>query len=194
MKNKLIAAAALAALALAPCASAQIKEGVVVVGESEAIVTVVKVDRKARTVTFRGPQGREVTMNIPPEAQNFDKVKKGARVQVRYFESVAVALSKGGVASVSKDQKVRLAPKGATPGGVVVNTLQISATVEALDRTRRTISVRGPQGNEREFQVAPDIKLEEIQLGDLVTVVYAEALSLEMLPKETKAEKSAKPK
>jgi len=155
-------------------------------------VTVVSVNRKARTVTVRGPKWRTVTINVPPEAQNLDQVKKGSRFQVRYVESVAVAVSKGGVASASKDRTVRLAPKGATPGGVVVNTMQISATVEALDRTRRTIAVRGPKGNELEFQVAPDVKLEGIQLGDLVTVVYAEALALQMLPKETKAAKSAK--
>ena len=194
MKSKFIAAAAFATLALAPCASAQVKDGVVVVVETEAVVTVVSVNRKARTVTVRGPKGRTVTINVPPEAQNLDQVKKGSRFQVRYVESVAVALSKGGVASASKDQAVRLAPKGATPGGIVVNTMQISATVEALDRTRRTIAVRGPKGNELEFQVAPDVKLEGIQLGDLVTVVYAEALAMQMLPKESKAAKSAKPK
>jgi len=72
--------------------------------------------------------------------------------------------------------------------------MQISATVEALDRTRRTIAVRGPKGNELEFQVAPEVKLEGIQLGDLVTVVYAEALAMQMLPKESPAAKSAKPK
>ena len=193
MKHSLIAAAAFATLVLAPYAGAQIKDGVVVVGESEAVVTVVSVDRKARTVTLRGPKGRTVTMNVPPEAQNLDKVKKGSRFQVRYVESVAVAVSKGGVASASTDRTVRLAPKGATPGGVVVNTMQISATVEALDRTRRTIAVKGPKGKELEFQVAPDVQLEAIQLGDLVTVVYAEALAMQMLPKESKAAKSAKP-
>jgi len=194
MKSSLIAAAAFATLALAPCASAQVQRGAVVVGESEAVVTVVSVDRKARTVTVRGPQGRTVTINVPPEAQNLDQVKKGSRFQVRYVESVAVALSKGGAASASTDQTVRLAPKGGTPGGIVVNTMQISATVEALDRARRTIAVRGPQGNELEFQVAPEVQLEGIQLGDLVTVVYAEALAMQMLPKESKAAKSAKPK
>jgi Cu/Ag efflux protein CusF len=194
MKSILVAVTAFAALALAPCASAQLQGGAVVVGESEAVVTVVSIDRKARTVTLRGPQGRTLTMNVPPEAQNLDKVKKGSRFQVRYVESVAVALSKGGVASASTDRTVRLAPKGATPGGYVVNTLQISATVEALDRTRRTIAVRGPQGNELEFQVAPEVQMEGIQLGDLVTVVYANALALQMLPKESKAAaKSAKP-
>jgi len=75
MKSSLIAAAAFATLALAPCASAQVQRGAVVVGESEAVVTVVSVDRKARTVTVRGPQGRTVTINVPPEAQNLDQVK-----------------------------------------------------------------------------------------------------------------------
>ena len=194
MKSTLIAAAALATLALAPCAGAQVQAGALVVGESEAVVTVVSVDRKARTVVVQGPQGRKVTLNVPPEAQNLDQVKKGSRFQVRYVESVAVALSKGGAASASAGRTVRLAPKGGTPGGVAVSTMQVSATVEALDRTRRTIAVEGPQGNVFEFQVAPDVQLEGIQLGDLVTVVYAQALALQMLPKESKAEKSAKSK
>jgi hypothetical protein len=56
------------------------------------------------------------------------------------------------------------------------------------------VAVRGPQGNELEFQVAPEVQMEGIQLGDLVTVVYANALALQMLPKESKAAaKSAKP-
>lgn len=192
MKSSLIAAAAFATLAFAPFADAQVQGAAVVTGEAEAVVTVVSVDRKARTVTVRGPEGRTMKINVPPEAQNLDKVKKGSRFQVRYVESVAVALSKGGTASASSNQTVRLAPKGGTPGGVVVNTHQISATVEALDRTHRTIAVKGPKGNELEFQVAPEVQLEGINLGDLVTVVYAEALAMEMLPKESKAAKSAK--
>jgi hypothetical protein len=194
MKSTLIAAATLATLALAPCASAQVQAGAIVVGESEAVVTVVSVDRKARTVVVQGPQGRKVTLDVPPEAQNLDQVKKGSRFHVRYVESVAVSLSKGGAASASAGGTVRLAPKGGTPGGTVVSTMQISATVEALDRTRRTISVKGPRGNVLELQAAPDVQLEGIRLGDLVTVAYAQALALEMMPKESKAEKSAKSK
>lgn len=195
MKSSLLAAAAFATLAFAPCASAQVQAGAAVVtGEAEAIVTVVSIDRKARTVTVRGPQGRTMKIEVPPEAQNLDKVKKGSRFQVRYVESVAVALSKGGVASASSNQTVRLAPKGGTPGGMVVNTHQISATVEALDRTNRTVAVKGPRGNELEFQVAPEVQLEGINLGDLVTVVYAEALAMQMLPKDSKPAKSTKPK
>ena len=71
MKNILVAAAVLS-VALTSTAAAQDK-GAVVVGQSEAVVTVVKIDRKARRVTFQGPRGNQVSMIVPQEAQNLDQ-------------------------------------------------------------------------------------------------------------------------
>jgi len=80
------------------------------------VVKVIKIDRKARTVTFQGPRGNTQTLNVPKEAQNFDQVKVGSLFRVKYVEAVAVALGRGGQAAVTTDQQVRLAPKGGTPG------------------------------------------------------------------------------
>jgi len=65
-----------------------------------SVVKVVNMDRKARTVTFQGPRGRLVTLKVPKEAQNFDQVKIGSTFKVKYVEAVAVALSRGGKASL----------------------------------------------------------------------------------------------
>ncbi len=182
MKNIFVAAAAVSVVAFAPAAAAQDK-GAIVVGQTEAVVKVVKIDRKARTVTFQGPRGNQVTMNVPKEAQNLDRVKVGSLFNVKYVEAVAVGLQRGGKASVSTDQQVRLAPKGGTPGGVVVTTAKISAKVEAIDYANREVAVRGPKGNVRAFRVADEVQgLNEVKIGDTISVVYAEALALEMLP------------
>ena len=181
MKNYFIVAAAVSVLAFASAANAQGK-GAVVVGQTEAIVKVVTIDRKARTVTFQGPKGNQVTMNVPKEAQNLDRVKPGAAFRVRYVEAVAVGLQKGGQAAVSVDKTVQLAPKGSNPGGVVVNTAKISARVEAIDYANREVAVRGPKGNLRAFKVADEVQgLNDVKIGDTIAVVYAEALALEMV-------------
>ena len=156
MKNILVAAAVLS-VALTSTAAAQDK-GAVVVGQSEAVVTVVKIDRKARRVTFQGPRGNQVSMIVPQEAQNLDQVRVGSLFNVKYVEAMAVSLQRGGQPSVGVDQQVRLAPKGGNPGGVVVNTARIRATVVAIDYADREVAVKGPQGNIRSFRVAEEVQ------------------------------------
>src|SRR5262245_15005123 len=130
-------AALACSLALMPLAQAQVKDSAVVVDEVEAVVTVSKVDPKARTVTFRGPKGGVATLQVPPEAQNLDQVKPGQQYRMKYVEAVAVAISKGGKPNATAGEQVKLAPKGSKPGGAVVRAVQVSAVIERLDLTNR---------------------------------------------------------
>jgi hypothetical protein len=182
MKNVFVAAAALSVAAIASTVAAQDK-GAVVVGQSEAVVTVIKLDRKARRVTFQGPRGNQVTMIVPEEAQNLDQVRVGSRFNVKYVEAVAVGLQRGGKPSVGVDQHVKLAPKGGNPGGIVVNTATIRASVVAIDYANREVAVKGPQGNIRSFRVADEVQgFKDVKVGDSISVTYAEALALDMIP------------
>ena len=193
MKKLSLAAASLSILAFALAAWAQ-ERAAVAVAQTEAVVKVIKIDRKARTVTFQGPRGRTETLVVPKEAQNFDKVKVGSSFKVSYVEAVAVALQRGGTAMASTDRAVRLAPKGGTPGGVVVNTAQISATVEAIDYANREVAVKGPKGNVLALKVADEVQgFGDVKVGDLITLVYTQALALEMLPQESGAKSKAAP-
>jgi Cu/Ag efflux protein CusF len=189
---KLRIAALLCSLTLVPAAHAQVKDGAVVVDQVEAVVTVTKVDPKARTVTFRGPKGGIATLNIPPEAQNLDQVKPGQQYKMKYVEAVAVAISKGGAPSASVGEQVKLAPKGAKPGGMMVRSAQISGVVDAIDYTNRYVAVRGPKGNTLALKAAEDVALDQLSAGDRITIAYTEALAVEMVaqaPKKAPAKK-----
>lgn len=182
MKRALLAVTAVSVMALPIWAAAQDKAAVTV-SQTEAVIKVTKIDRKARTVTFQGPRGNSRTLTVPKEAQNFDKVKVGALFRVKYVEAVAVALQKGGAPSATADRHVQLAPKGGTPGGVVVDTVTLKAKVEAIDYANREVALKGPKGNVVPLKVSDDVQgLENVKVGDTVTVAYAQALALEMLP------------
>jgi hypothetical protein len=193
MHTSIAAAALITAFLIAPIATAQVTDGVIAVAETEAVVKVISVDRKARTATVRGPGGGVVTISVPQEAQNFDRVKAGALFKVRYLESVALVLSKGGKASASEMRTVKLAPKGGTPGGTVAETKQITGTVEAVDYTNRAIAVKGPGGKIVSLKVADEARnLDEIGVGDTISLLYAQALAMEMMPQEKKTAAAAK--
>jgi hypothetical protein len=174
-------AALVCSLALVPIAQAQVKDGAVVVDEVEAVVTVTKVDPKARTVTFRGPKGGVATLQVPPESQNLDQVKPGQQYKMKYVEAVAVAISKGGKPSATAGEQVKLAPKGAKPGGMMVRAVQVSAVIDAIDLTNRYVAVRGPKGNTLALKAADDIALDQLGVGDRISLLYTEALAVDMV-------------
>jgi hypothetical protein len=178
-----IHAYALSALLLAGGqARAQQKEGEIVVDAAEAVVTVVEVDQEARTVVVRGPGGKEVEFAVPPEAQNLDQVHPGSKFRVQYVESVAVSLTKGGAASGSVGRTVKMAPKGDTPGGVIVQTAQVSGVVESIDQASRLVSVRGPQGRVLVFTADDSVEgLDQIEQGDVISVEYTQAIAMRMI-------------
>ena len=179
-------------------AQAQVKDSAMAVQEAEAVVTVTKIDKEARTVTFRGPRGNLGTLDVPKESQNFDQVKVGQQYKMKYVEAVAVEIRKGGAPSATAAQEMKLNPKGAKPGGVVVRTVQLAGVVDAIDYNERYISVRGPKGNVVPLKVAQDVDLKQIAAGDRITVTHTAALALEMVAaapaKKAPAKKEAAPK
>ena len=182
MKSVFLSVIGILSFVLTPPVMAQEKAGAIAAAAIETIVTVVEVDRLKRTVIVRGPEGREVSIKVPPEAQNLDQVQPGSRFRVRYLESVAVSIRKGGAASSSAGRSVALAPKGDVPGGMVVNMLQIAGVVESIDYGSRKLSVRGPEGRVLNITAGDDVQgLEQIQTGDSISVEYTESLAMRMI-------------
>ena len=192
MRRTLLALAGLLAFSV-PAAAQSPKDSAMAVEQTEAVVTVVSVDAKKRTVTIRGPKGNVATLNVPPEAQNLDKVKAGERFRMKYIEAVAVGIRKGGEPAAEDKRDVKVAPKGGTPGGMVVRTQTRSVVVDAIDYSNRYIAVRGTTGQTLALKVAEGVPLEQLSAGDRITVIHTQALAVELEPQPAKpaAKKSA---
>ena len=185
----------LAVALLLPALALAQGRGAIVTDQVEAVVTVTKVDPKARTVTVRGPRGNLQTLNVPPESQNLDQVKPGDRFKITYAEAAVVALTRGGQPDASVEETVQLAPKGAKPGGFKVRTAKISGVVDAIDYKNRYVALRGPKGNTLAMPVSSEVKdLESVQVGDKLTIVFTQALAVQMVPQEKPAKPAAKKK
>jgi hypothetical protein len=151
----------------------------IVVDTITATATVTAVDPAKRTVTLRNPDGTTSMYKVGKDVINFDQIKVGDQVKATLVESLAVAIRKPGEPpSAAESRTVALAPKGAKPGGIVVDTAELTATIRAIDPTKRTVTLMGPAGNERTLKVGPDIDLTKLQVGDNVVVRYTEALAL----------------
>ncbi len=163
-------------------AAAGAKPGAVIVDVVKWSGTVTAVDTAMRTVTLQGQGGKNVTLNAK-NARNLDQVKVGDTVRAEYIEELAIFVRKADApASATEAQAIELAPKGQKPAGLVAETVEITANVEAIDYQKRTISLKGPAGNVRTLKVSNQVKnFKDIKKGDQVVLRLMEAFALSVV-------------
>src|SRR5207344_3612617 len=71
---------------------------------------------------------------------------------------------------------------GTAPGkAMAAQTVKIAATITAIDKATRDVTLKGPQGNLLTVTAGPEIKnFDMLKVGDQVDLQYIEALSLEL--------------
>jgi len=99
-------------------------------------------------------------------------------IRALFALSLAVVIS----ASVSRAQ-TPAAPKAAAPAGkpgvVVADVARITATVEAIDQAKRTVTLKGWQGRTVTLTVLPEAKnFDQIKVGDKVKTKYVDAVAI----------------
>lgn len=146
------------------------------------VATVEAIDVDQRQITLKTPGGQTVLFNAGPEVRNFDRVRKGDRVVVDYFENFAIALGpkSEGAARVDSLDMAR-AKKGEKPAMAVTRTVDIEATVQAVDRKHRLVTVQGALQTVV-LKVADDIDLGRIKVGESVYATYSETYAVAVLP------------
>jgi hypothetical protein len=76
--------------------------------------------------------------------------------------------------------------EGMEPGAIAVETVQMTATVKAVDRSNRTVTLAGPKGKRATYKVGKEaINFDQVRVGDRVKVTVTEALAVFLRPKGT---------
>src|SRR5262245_53627496 len=144
--------------------------------------TVEDVDSATRTVTLKGEGGKTVEVKCGDEVRNFDQIKKGDQVKVKYYQSVALGLRKSDEPPSADEQRAVLrAEPGQKPGGAVIKTEQVSATIENVDKAKREVTLKGPEGKTKTVKVGDEVKnFGALKEGDQVVATVTEALAIDV--------------
>jgi hypothetical protein len=112
--------------------------------------------------------------------RNLDQVKPGDLVKGEFVEETALFVRKASdPPEATETSSVSVAPKGKKPGVMFVDTTQVTANVEAVDYQKRTITLRGPQGNVTTYKVGDGVKrLNDVKMGDQVVLRVTDALAI----------------
>jgi len=154
--------------------------------------TITAIDKATRGITLKGPKGDEVKVTAGPEVKNFDQLKVGDVVNLKYYESLAMELKKGGGMKVEKTEKAGAAgvKPGEKPAGVAGRQITVVGDVIAMDAATQTLTVKGPERTVN-LKVRDPEQYKLVAVGDQIQATYTEALAVAVTPMAKPAEKAA---
>jgi hypothetical protein len=159
------------------------------------VATVEAVDVTNRIVTLVGPNNNWVEVIVGPDKIKVIKIKE--KITVSYQDEVAVALRKvnkgqqGDDIAAEETAGMGLdAPTAAeqdwvtvTPsGGTDLTTVEITDTIAAINRNKRTITFAGTGGKTRIIVAGPNVSLDQIEPGDEVVLEVTRAVAVDIKP------------
>lgn len=146
----------------------------------EGHATVTKVDKKNRKVTVKRTDGHSVTLELGPEVKNLDQIDPGDDVKVVYYESVAFDVKVPGKAEpgVTVVGGADAAEKGEKPGAMGARMVTVTSTIEAIGDDPPSVTLKGPEGGTRKIRVKNPKYLENVEVGDLVEMIYTQAVAV----------------
>lgn len=182
IRNLVLSAAVGSVFVLGACNTNKAADETVTREEGDAVTTTARVEAinaATREVTLRWEDGEVTTYVCGPEVRNFAQIRVGDTVHAMVADSVAVSVgpSQGEpiAGTVTDVARTRLGEK---PGMVATSTTVITARVLKVDSVFRTVTVRGPAGNERVIRVQPDVNLGNVTVGNDVTLTVTETVAI----------------
>ena len=169
-------------LALAAEKKQAAEPGAIAVSVLKASATVEAVDAAKRTVTLKGQAGETRTLKCGPEVRNFDQIKVGDSVNLTFVDEVAAYVRKADAPPMAEEgAMVALAPKGAKPGVMMAETVEVKAKIESVNTKKHTITFLNPDGSKKTVKVGKKAKeLKELQKGDDVVLRITQAMLIDV--------------
>jgi len=152
------------------------------VGEAAAVKlrgTITAVDKENKTITIKGERGRTLTLDVQ-DPSKLEAVKVGDPVVGMYYEAVAVRVQKAeaGTPGVTVKEERATSKPGETPAGAIGREITVTGTITAIDKKQGSVTVKGPQGKSHTVKVKEPKNLENVKVGDLIELTYAQALAV----------------
>ena len=164
-------------------------------GVISMVATVEAVDVTNQLVTVVGPNNNWVVVKVGPEHIKLVKLKE--KITISYADEVAAGLRKLNTApasSIAQEEEAGMnlnAPTvaeqdwvEATPHGATdLTTVEITDTIAAIDRNKRTITFAGTGGKTRTIAIGPAVQgFDQVEVGDDVSLLVTRAVAVDIRP------------
>jgi hypothetical protein len=146
--------------------------------------TVQSINPEKREVTLKGTAGNETTFIVDSRVKRLNEVKVGDVVKADYYISLVAELRKPTAEEIKNPLTVSedsaRAPSTQTPGAAESRRVKVVTTIEGIDRSAKTITIKGPRGNSLTARVEHPENLDKMQIGENIVITYTEAMAISL--------------
>jgi hypothetical protein len=153
-------------------------DGAIIVDTFTTKATVTGINAEKREVTLVAPDGRKTTYKADPDMVNFNQLQVGDQVTAVLTEEVAVAIGSGAATVPVGAGSVALAPVGAKPAGVIVETANVTATVTAVDAKKHKVTFQLADGTSKTVKAGKKVDVTLLKVGDSVSIQVGQGLMI----------------
>jgi hypothetical protein len=157
-------------------------------------VSVVAIDRAARSVTLQNVDGATKVVQVPVDVKAFDTLKVGDHVEIDYSESMAVSILPPGTTPSMSEKTSGM--KAHATGATGTRELTTSAEILSIDRMNNKVTIKGPKGDSRTVAVtdpAMQKRLAGLKPGQVIQITYTESMAAQIRPSPMAAPSSPSP-
>ena len=145
---------------------------------------VLKVDFEKRELTVKGSEGDVTTFAVDKRVERLNEVKAGDKVKVDHYISLASEIRQP--TAEEKENPITIlkvaakAPPDTAPAAGGLRQIKAVVNVVGIDRPAEMVTLKGPLGNTLTIKVLDPSRLEKVNVGDTVIVLYTEALAVSL--------------
>ncbi|HET8781728.1 MAG TPA: hypothetical protein VFM63_04900 [Pyrinomonadaceae bacterium] len=139
------------------------------------------IDKTLRSVTLKGPRGNLVTVYADETVKRFDQLKVGDVVTATITLAVAARIRKAGDPEPKELKETSEVFKNKIGGKAYAETTT-TVSVEEIDRTAPSVTVKTPEGRVLSFRVKNAANLKNLKVGDQVDVTVGLGVLLSVDP------------
>jgi len=146
--------------------------------------TVTDINKVNMEVTLIDAEGGLMTITASDSVERFDEISVGDVVSLEYWTYIMAEFRQPTPEEVEEPivlvAEGGKAPEGVDPGAVVGAVVRAVVTIEALNRPNMLATVRGPRGNYVTIPMEDQALIEQLHLGQVVILTYAEAIAVSL--------------
>jgi hypothetical protein len=145
----------------------------------QSSATVTAIDAGTRSVTVVSPNGATATFECGTNVINFDQIHVGDQIRSTLTKEFVVFLRPADEPAMDgRAGAIALPAEGEKPGVAMADTMEVTATVKAVDLKRHEATLLFPDGNTKTVQVRPDVDLTKAKLGQQVVIRSTRTMAL----------------
>ena len=143
------------------------------------------IDQEKREITVIDPDGNRVTMTAGDQVERFDEIEVGDSIGAAYWSFVRAEFREPTAEEIETPLVVvaegEIAPAEVDPMAAVGTVVKAVVEVVAINKEERQVAIQGPQGNYMILPVIDDAVLNNLTIGQVVIMTFAEAKAISLI-------------